>query len=98
MKPRIKQVSIQFTGAIATDEAAATQREQIRVNWSLRAGSRFTQNAWDAAKQQALRQLTRQRYPTGRISTSLADIDPESGQAHLQVTLDPAAPTARAIW
>jgi translocation and assembly module TamA len=85
---RIQQVSIDFTGAIASDEAAAFQRAQIQANWSLRAGSRFTQNAWDAAKMQALRQLTTQRYPTGRISNSLADIDPETGQAHLQITLD----------
>ncbi|MDD2917440.1 BamA/TamA family outer membrane protein [Rhodoferax sp.] len=85
---RIQQVSIAFTGAIASDEAAAAQRAQIQASWSLRAGSRFTQNAWDAAKQQALRQLTTQRYPTGRISSSLADIDPETGQAQLQITLD----------
>ncbi|PKO62567.1 MAG: outer membrane protein assembly factor [Betaproteobacteria bacterium HGW-Betaproteobacteria-18] len=88
---RIKQVSIQFTGAIATDAAAANQREQIQANWSLRAGNRFTQNGWDAAKQQALRQLTTQRFPTGRISASLADIDPETMQAHLQITLDSGA-------
>jgi len=85
---RIAQVSIEFSGAIATDDAAAAQREQIRASWSLRAGNRFSQTAWDAAKQQALRQLTIQRYPTGRISHSLADIDTETGQAHLQLTLD----------
>lgn len=85
---RIQQVAIQFTGAITDDEAAASQRQQIQASWSLRAGSRFTQNAWDGAKLQALRQLTTQRYPTGHISNSLADIDPETGQAHLQITLD----------
>lgn len=85
---RIQQVSIQFTGAIATDEAAASQRAEIQANWSLRIGNRFTQNAWDSAKLQALRQLTTQRYPTGRISNSLADIDPETGQANVQITLD----------
>jgi len=85
---RIQQVSIAFTGAIATDEAAASQRAQIQANWSLRTGSRFTQNAWDSAKLQALRQLTTQRYPTGRISHSLADIDPKTAQANVQVTLD----------
>jgi translocation and assembly module TamA len=85
---RIQQVSIQFTGAIAADPLAAVQREQIQANWSLRAGNRFTQNAWDAAKQQALRQLTTLRFPAGRISASLAEIDPETGQAHLQITLD----------
>jgi translocation and assembly module TamA len=85
---RIKQVTIHFTGAIASDPQATVQREHIQSNWSLRAGNRFTQNAWDAAKQQALRQLTTLRFPAGRISASLADIDPETGQAHLQITLD----------
>ncbi|MCM2296252.1 autotransporter assembly complex family protein [Rhodoferax sp.] len=85
---RIEQVTIQFTGAIASDALATAQREQIQDSWSLRAGSRFTQNAWDAAKQQALRQLTTLRFPAGRIGASLAEIDPETRQAHLQLTLD----------
>lgn len=85
---RIRQVSIQFTGAISTDTLAAAQRDQIQAGWLLPAGNRFTQNAWDAAKQQALRQLTTQRFPAGRISKSLAEIDPDTGQANLQITLD----------
>ncbi len=84
----ITQVSIEFTGAIANDETAAAQRDLIKANWSLREGQRFSQIAWDDAKLQALRQLTTQRYPTGRISSSRADIDPETRQAHLQITLD----------
>lgn len=85
---RIQQVTIQFTGAIADDVLAAAQRQQIQASWSLPTGNRFTQNAWDAAKQQALRQLTTLRFPAGRISTSLADIDPNTAEAHLQLTLD----------
>lgn len=88
---RVQQVQITFAGAIATDAAAAAQREDIQTNWSLRTGSRFTQTAWDAAKLQALRQLTKQRYPSGRISSTLADIDPDAHQAQLQVTLDSGA-------
>lgn len=85
---RVRQVTFHFTGAIATDAAATAQREQIQANWSLRAGNRFTQTAWDAAKLKTLRQLTTQRFPAGRISASLADIDPEAAQAHLEITLD----------
>lgn len=88
---RVQQIDIQFTGAIALDAAAATQRDQIQSEWSLRAGERFTQSAWDAAKLQALRQLTTQRYPSGRISSTLADIDPDTAQARLRVTLDSGA-------
>lgn len=85
---RIQQVTIEFTGAIAEDALAAAQRAQIQASWSLPAGNRFTQNSWDAAKQQALRQLTTLRFPAGRISSSLADIDPDTAKAHLQLSLD----------
>lgn len=84
----VTQVNLQFTGAIETDPAASTQRQQINFDWSLRQGMRFTQAQWDAAKQQALRQLTTQRYPVGQISNSLADIDPASRSAALSLTLD----------
>ena len=88
---RVQQLDIQFTGAIATDALAAKQREDILSEWSLRTGERFTQTAWDTAKLQALRQLTTQRYPAGRISSTLADIDPDTAQARLQITLDSGA-------
>ncbi len=85
---QISQVSVLFSGPIATDPAASAQRQRIQDTWSLPAGNRFTQTAWDAAKQQALRLLTVQRYPTGRIASSLADIDPLTHQAHLAIMLD----------
>ena len=88
---RVSQVRIRFMGAVADDAAAATQRDLIESSWSLPAGTRFTQTAWDAAKQQALRQLSTQRYPSARISEALADVDPESRQAQLDITLDSGA-------
>lgn len=91
---RVSQIQIRFTGAIATDDDAAAQRSHIQSSWSLQAGSRFTQAAWDAAKQQALRQLTIERYPAGRISATLADIDPDTQQARLELTLN-SGPTYR---
>ena len=81
-------VKIEFNGAIANDPAARSQRQQIEANWLLRAGMRFTQAGWDAAKQQAMLQLTGQRYPAGQIGSSLADIDPGTHSARLSVTLD----------
>ncbi len=83
----VTQVLIGFAGPAATDPLAAAQRLLIQDSWSLLAGSRFTQTRWDAAKQQALRQLSTQRYPTGRIGHTLADIDPETNTAVLTVTL-----------
>ena len=85
---RVADVQITFTGALADDPQAAALRAQLQSGWSLRHGDRFTQTAWDAAKQGLLRRLTAQRYATGRIGTALADIDPAAHQAHLSVTLD----------
>ncbi|MEY4266981.1 MAG: hypothetical protein RIS90_1516 [Pseudomonadota bacterium] len=81
-------VRIVFAGAISTDATAQAQRQQIETSWSLRQGMRFTQAAWDAAKLQAIRQLTSQRFPGGQLASSTADVDAETGRAELMVTLD----------
>ena len=84
----VGEVKIEFKGAINDNPTAQSQRWQIESNWLLRPGMRFTQARWAAAKQQALRQLTMQRYPTGQLTTTLADIDPVTRSAQLTVTLD----------
>ena len=84
----VSEVQIKFSGPIATDAASLAQRQLIQERWSLRPGRRFTQDAWDTAKRQALQQLTTLRYATGRIEASLADIDPVTRKARLAVTLD----------
>jgi translocation and assembly module TamA len=84
----VSEVKLTFIGAIAQDPSTQRQREQIQNDWSLRNGMRFTQDRWDAAKLQALRQLTIERFPSGQLGTSLADIEPATSLAHLSVTLD----------
>jgi len=85
---RVQQVVLRFSGAIADDPQAAGQRQLIQDSWQLAAGNRFTQPRWDAAKQQALRQLTNLRYPSGQISASRADVDPQTHTVRLELTLD----------
>lgn len=85
---RVHQVLLRFAGAIATDPEAAGQRQSIQDSWLLATGNRFTQPLWDDAKELALRQLSTLRYPTGRIQTSLADVDAQTRQVRLEVTLD----------
>lgn len=84
----ISDVTLTFNGPITQDPLAAAQRQQIQDSWSLRTGMRFSQDRWDSAKQQALRQLTTLRYPTGQIDSSTADVDAPNHVAHLNVTLD----------
>ena len=83
----VREVLIDFTGPITDDPLPLTQRQQIQANWRLPPGTRFTQAGWDSAKQQALQELTAQRFPGGQLSTSLADIDPDTHSARLSVTL-----------
>lgn len=85
---QVSQVRLHFSGPIATDPQDAAQRALITTTWLLPAGNRFTQDGWGAAKQQALSQLTSQRYPTGTVSVSQADVDPETHSAALEITLD----------
>lgn len=84
----VSDVNLVFLGPVLTDSAAQEQRQQIQRRWLMEPGSRFTQARWSAAKQEALLQLTAQRYPTARLTDALADIDPISRQARLSVTLD----------
>ena len=85
---QVRQVRLQFSGPISADPEDAAQRALITESWLLPAGNRFTQAAWSAAKQQALSQLTGQRYPTGTVSVSEADVDPDTHSATLTLTLD----------
>ena len=87
---RTVQSELRFKGDIATslDADAARQRDSIKLGWRLPTDQPFTQDGWDAAKTQALRQLVARRYPAGKISYSLADIDPPSHAATLTLELD----------
>jgi translocation and assembly module TamA len=87
---RVTAVKIDFEGDIAqaTDPAAVAQREDIRAGWRLPPGQRFTQEDWDRAKREAMRQLIARRYPAGRVSYSLADIDAAAARSELGIRLD----------
>lgn len=90
----VRQVDITFEGDIAAsrDPQAIAQREAITSDWSLDTGRRFTQERWDEAKTGALRELVARRYPKGRISHSVADIDAPAAQATLGLRLDSGPP------
>jgi translocation and assembly module TamA len=84
---------VDFEGDIAssTDADAVAQREAIRGGWALPPGLPFTQTGWDNAKAIATRKLLARRYPAGRISYSLADIDAATHSARLGLRLDSGA-------
>lgn len=86
----IGPVTIDFAGDIAqsTEADAVSQRAAIQREWRLPTGRVFTQDSWDTAKNQALRTLLARRYPAGRVSASLADINAPDRTAGLSVRLD----------
>lgn len=86
----IGAVAIDFAGDIADspDRDAQAQRAGIQRDWRLSVGQRFTQDAWDSAKTQALRELVARRYPAGKLAGSLADIDAPEHSAALSLKLD----------
>jgi translocation and assembly module TamA len=85
---RVATAQVYFKGDIATAPEAAEQREAIRRSGTLATGVAFSQADWDRAKTTALRQLTAERYPAGRIENSLADIDAATQSANLYIELD----------
>jgi translocation and assembly module TamA len=87
---KIEHTQIDFEGAIAQgdDPADAAQEREIRSGWELPDGHAFTQEQWNDSKTAALRQLIQRRYPAGRISYSLADVDARSSRARLGLRLD----------
>jgi translocation and assembly module TamA len=89
----VSETDIAFEGDIAnsSDPDAVTQREGIRSRWLLPPGQPFTQGGWERAKVGATRQLLARRYPAGRISYSLADVDGAAGTAKLGLRLDSGA-------
>lgn len=85
---RIASVQLMLQGAAQTDPAATGQRQRLQADWGLPVGQPFQQSDWDSAKNRALRGFTAHRYPSARITTSLADIDAAQSAAHLYLELD----------
>ena len=84
----ISEVQWQWLGDVASDAAAQAQLKAIEKQWALPVGTPFSQNAWNQAKNQALRQLLAERYPWGRILHSLALVDEPTNQVRLWLTLE----------
>ncbi|MEZ5645723.1 MAG: BamA/TamA family outer membrane protein [Burkholderiaceae bacterium] len=85
---RVASARVYLRGDIAANPDAAEQRARIERDVSLTVGETFTQADWEQVKTQALRDLTGERYPSGRLVNSLADIDAQKQEAHLHIDLD----------
>lgn len=85
----IKQVDLNFSGAITTQAAGdSPSMQQLRDNWLLPTGKPFRQTDWDQAKRRLLANLLIARYPNASISISQASIDLASQSVTLSVDID----------
>lgn len=84
----VKQVDLNFAGAITSHAPALPQLGEIYNNWGLPQGDPFTQDAWSSAKTLALRGLQAERFPAAKLADSQAAIDPDSSSANLRIDYD----------
>ena len=84
----VKQVDLNFAGAITNYPPALPQLGEIYNGWGLPQGDRFMQNAWSDAKTLALRGLQAERFPTAKLANSQAVIDPDTSSANLRIDYD----------
>ncbi|MEI7785085.1 MAG: BamA/TamA family outer membrane protein [Betaproteobacteria bacterium] len=88
---QVRSVDLRVQGAASDLDAdkRAELRQRIERGWRLPVGRPFTQDQWDEAKNQALRELVSRHYPRGRISDSSASIDAQQQSADLSLALEP---------
>lgn len=91
-RTRVTDVQLRLSGPAAQDAQARERLEQVRENWTLRAGMPFRQEDWNAAKAQALSELAGWRYAAAQIGASRALIDPDTRQARLSVEIASGPP------
>jgi translocation and assembly module TamA len=86
-RTRVAGVDIRFSGPATQDPEAARLFKGVRDTWRLRRGEPFRQAEWEAAKREAVRELSSWRYAAARIADSRASIDPETREAKLMIEL-----------
>lgn len=85
----VTEVSIEFRGDLAQDEAIRKQRiQQLRAAWALQPGKPFRSAAWDEAKSGLLSQVAGQDYATARLADSAAQVDAAKASAQLHIVVD----------
>jgi len=91
-RTRVREVDIRFTGPATTDGEMRARLERVRENWTLRPGRPFRQDDWEAAKRQAVRDVSAWRYAAARITDSRAAIDPQAHGASLSAEIASGPP------
>lgn len=84
----VTSTDIRITGAITDNPGEKLNPSKLIGRWRLPSGAIFRQTAWDDAKNALLRELVFDGYPAARITSSTAEVEPQSGQVSVAVTID----------
>lgn len=83
---RVAGVQIEFRGAIL--ENAAGQARSLIDAFGLKTGMPFRDAEWVKAKEALLQEARAERFPAAELVRSQAEVDPETQQVVLSLTLD----------
>ena len=90
---KVASVDIEFTGAIATQEASLRPDiTQLKKEWQLPVGSIFRMADWETAKVALLKQVTAVRYPRAELEDTQAIVNPETDTVALKVVINSGKP------
>ncbi|MBB5018244.1 translocation and assembly module TamA [Chitinivorax tropicus] len=84
----ITDVVISLVGPVLSEPDGEARQQRLIHGWPLKAGDRFRQTDWDAAKRHGLQGLLVDRFPAAHIRDSEAVIDPAKATANLRVVYD----------
>lgn len=85
---RVATADISVTGAIADEPNDVERIARARQRWRLKVETPFRQSAWDDAKEALLREFQFDGYPAARITSSAAEVDPETARVTIRVAID----------
>ncbi len=91
-RARVEEVKIRFSGPIADDAEARPRLARVRQNWALRRGQQFRQEDWEAAKRDAVREVTSWRYASAHVAASEARVDPKAARVRLSLDIASGPP------
>lgn len=84
----IDDVVLQLNGPIRQQADYQQRLAALLEAWSLPIGAPYRQDDWNNSKRAILRLLTVDRFPLAKITTSRADIDPQTHRSQLLVQVD----------
>ena len=87
-RTQVAHVDLRLAGAVAQSPQAQRLQKTLLQTLPLRPGMPFTQQAWSAAKHDAVLRLAAHRYPDAHLAASAALIDPQKHAAQLSLTVD----------